>query len=94
MDEREYIVNEAEHGDLRPAKPRLIQLDIEPVTEGYVEIIDVKSGHRVVTAIELLSLANKRAGQGRRLYLKKRRDQQSAGVNTVEIDLCAEAGGC
>jgi hypothetical protein len=77
----------AENGDLLPAKPLLIHLDIEPVTEGYVEIIDVKSGHRVVTAIELLSLANKRAGQGRRLYLKKRRDQQSAGVNTVEIDL-------
>jgi Protein of unknown function (DUF4058) len=78
---------EAENGDLLPAKPLLIHLDIEPVTEGYVEIIDVKSGHRVVTAIELLSLANKRAGKGRRLYLKKRRDQQSAGVNTVEIDL-------
>jgi Protein of unknown function (DUF4058) len=78
---------ETENGDLLPAKPLLIHLDIEPVTEGYVQIIDVKSGHRVVTAIELLSLANKRAGKGRRLYLKKREDQQSAGVNTVEIDL-------
>ena len=78
---------EAENSDLLPAKPLLIHLDIEPVTEGYVEIIDVKSGHRVVTAIELLSLANKRPGKGRRLYLKKRKDQQSAGVNTVEIDL-------
>jgi Protein of unknown function (DUF4058) len=78
---------EAEHGELLPTKPLLIHLDIEPVTEGYIEIIDVKSGHRVVTAIELLSLANKRAGKGRRLYLKKRKDQQSAGVNTVEIDL-------
>jgi Protein of unknown function (DUF4058) len=76
-----------ENGDLLPAKPLLIHLDVEPVTEGYVEIIDVKSGHRVVTAIELLSPANKSAGKGRQLYLKKRRDQQSAGVNTVEIDL-------
>ena len=76
-----------ENGDLLPAKPLLIHLDIEPATEGYIEIIDVKSGHRVVTAIELLSLANKRPGKGRRLYLKKRKDQQSAGVNTVEIDL-------
>jgi len=76
-----------ENGDLIPAKPILIHLDVEPVTEGYVEIIDAKSGHRVVTAIELLSPANKRAGKGRRLYLKKRKDQQSAGVNTVEIDL-------
>ena len=87
MDEREYTVNEAEHGDLLPTKPLLIHLDIEPVTGGYIEIIDVKSEHRVVTAIELLSLANTRAGEGRRLYLKKRKDQQSAGVNTVEIDL-------
>jgi hypothetical protein len=87
MQEREYIANEAENGDLPSAKPLLIRLDIEPVTEGYVEIIDVESGHRVVTAIELLSLANKRAGKGQRLYLKKRKDQQTAGVNTVEIDL-------
>jgi hypothetical protein len=78
---------EAKNGDLVPAKPLLIHLDVEPVTEGYVEIIDVKSGHGVVTAIELLSPGNKRAGEGRRLYLKKRKDQQSAGVNTVEIDL-------
>jgi hypothetical protein len=87
MQEREYIPNDEENGDLLPAKPLLIHLDIEPVTEGYIEIIDVKSVHRVVTAIELLSLANKRPGNGRRLYLKKRKDQQSAGVNTVEIDL-------
>ena len=75
------------NGVLPPAEPILIHLDIEPVTEGYVEIIDVKSGHRVVTTIELLSIANKRPGQGRRLYLKKRKDQQAAGVNLVEIDL-------
>ena len=76
-----------ENGDLTPAEPLVIHLDLEPVTEGRVEIIDVKSGHRVVTAIEVLSPANKRPGEGRRLYLQKRRDQQSAGVNTVEIDL-------
>jgi Protein of unknown function (DUF4058) len=78
---------EMDSGVLSPAEPLLIHLDIEPVTEGYVEIIDVKSGHRVVTTIELLSVANKRAGEGRRLYLKKRKDQQAAGVNLVEIDL-------
>jgi Protein of unknown function (DUF4058) len=51
------------------------------------EIIDVKSGHRVVTAIEVLGPTNKRPGEGQRLYLQKREDQQSAAVNTVEIDL-------
>jgi hypothetical protein len=74
-------------GDLPPAEPILIHLDIEPVTEGYLEIIDVKSGHRVVTTIVLLSVANKRPGEGRRLYLKKRKDQRAAGVNLVEMDL-------
>jgi hypothetical protein len=78
---------ELDDGALQPAEPLLIHLDIQPVTEGFVEIIDVKSGHRVVTTIELLSIANKRPGPGRRLYLKKRKDQQAAGVNLVEIDL-------
>jgi hypothetical protein len=75
------------NGDPILDEPLLIHLDIEPVTEGYIEIIDVKSGHRVVTAIEVLSPTNKRPGEGQRLYLKKRDDQQSAAVNTVEIDL-------
>jgi Protein of unknown function (DUF4058) len=81
--------NEAEmaNGILSPARPLLIHLDIEPVTEGYVEIIDVKSGHRIVTTIELVSVANKRPGKGRRLYLKKRKDHQASGANLVEIDL-------
>ncbi len=78
---------ETGNGAVTPAEPFLIHLDVEPITEGYVEIIDVKSGHRVVTTIELLSVANKRPGEGRRLYLKKRKDHQAAGVNLVEIDL-------
>jgi Protein of unknown function (DUF4058) len=78
---------DAANGDPALDEPLFIHLNIEPVTEGYVEIIDVKSGHRVVTAIEVLSLSNKRPGQGQRLYLQKRDDQQSVGVNTVEIDL-------
>jgi len=78
---------EPANGAGAPAEPLLIHLDIEPVTEGYVEIVDVKSGHRVVTAIEVLSPTNKRLSEGQRLYLQKREDQQSAGVKTVEIDL-------
>jgi hypothetical protein len=70
-----------------PAEPILIHVDIEPITENYVEILDVKSGHRVVTAIEVLSPTNKRPTEGQRLYLKKRNDMKLAGVNTVEIDL-------
>jgi hypothetical protein len=65
----------------------LIHVDTEPTTESFVEIVDVKSGHRVVTAIEVLSPTNKRPSEGQRLYLKKRDDMKLAGVNNVEIDL-------
>jgi hypothetical protein len=74
-------------GELLLAEPIWIHLDIEPITENYVEIVDVKSGHRVVTAIEVLSPTNKRPGEGQRLYLKKRDDLKLSGANTVEIDL-------
>ncbi len=60
---------------------------IEHATEGYIEIVDVKSGHRVVTTIEVLSPTNKRPGEGQRLYLQKQADMKQAGVNIVEIDL-------
>ena len=78
---------EIDNGELVPAEPILIHVDIEPITENFIEIIDVKSGHRVVTAIEVLSPTNKRPTEGQRLYLKKRNDLKLAGVNTVEIDL-------
>jgi hypothetical protein len=74
-------------GKLVPAEPILIHFDVEPITESYLEIVDVKSGYRVVTAIEVLSPSNKRPTEGQRLYLKKRDDLKLAGVNTVEIDL-------
>jgi hypothetical protein len=70
-----------------PAEPILIHVDVEPTTESYIEIVDSKSGHRVVTAIGVLSPTNKRPTEGQRLYLKKREDLKLAGVNTVEIDL-------
>ena len=47
----------------------------------------MRSGHRVVTAIEVVSPTNKRAGEGKRLYLQKRQDMVLGGANTVEIDL-------
>jgi hypothetical protein len=69
------------------AEPLLVDLDVEPRTEGYIEVIDVRSGHRVVTSIEVISPGNKRPGDGRELYLQKRQDRLRAGVDTVEIDL-------
>jgi hypothetical protein len=73
--------------DVQLAEPLIIPLESEPITEGYIEIIDVGSGNRVVTAIELLSDANKSTGEGRELYRKKQRECVQAGVSLVEIDL-------
>ncbi len=52
-----------------------------------VEIVDLASGERVVTAIEVLSPANKLPGKAREAYRANQRDFIAAGVNFVEIDL-------
>jgi hypothetical protein len=65
----------------------LIHLGIEPITEAYIEVIDVKSGHRVITSIEVPCPSNKRPGEGQQLCLTKHHDLKRAGVNMVEIDL-------
>ena len=65
----------------------IIDIRIEPKTESYIEVLDLRSGNRVITTIEVISPTNKRAGEGRRLYVAKRQDMMRAGVNTVEIDL-------
>ena len=68
-------------------EPIIIYGDPEPPTEGFIEIIDVGSGNRVVTVIELLSASNKYAGDGQEKYLQKQREIRRATVNLVEIDL-------
>jgi len=67
--------------------PLVVHLDDEPLTQGYIEIIDAGSGNRVVTVIEFLSPSNKVPGEGQDLYLRKQREVRAAGVNLVEIDL-------
>lgn len=69
------------------AEPVVIPLPDEPVTQGYVEIIDVASGKKVITVIEVLSPANKLPGPGQEQYLQKQREVLAGGVNLVEIDL-------
>lgn len=65
----------------------VIHLENEPVTEGYVQIIDVASGGRIVTVIEFLSPTNKTPGEGQDLYLRKQREVREAGASLIEIDL-------
>lgn len=70
------------------AEPLVIVLESsEPIRQGFIEIIDLKSGRKVVTVIEVLSPSNKAAGPGRDLYLKKQTELRDGGVSLVEIDL-------
>ena len=69
------------------AEPCVVVLPSELRTERHIEIIDRNSGNRVVTAIELLSPANKCKGPGRDAYIRKQIEYIDGGVNLVEIDL-------
>ena len=76
----------ADTGGVAVAEPVLVRLPAE-ITERFIQIIDVRSGGRVVTVIELLSPANKLPGRGRAEYLRKQEQYVQGGVNLVEIDL-------
>lgn len=59
----------------------------DDVEEPYLEIVSPR-GKRLVTAVEVISLTNKRAGEkGRKTYQDKQREFALAGVNLIEIDL-------
>ncbi len=70
------------------ADPIIVHMDQdEPVRQGFIEIVDIKSGRRVVTVVEILSPPNKTTGPGRELYLKKQEELRAGRVSLVEIDL-------
>jgi hypothetical protein len=70
------------------AEPMIVHFeDSEPLRQGFIEIIDIKSGRRVVTVIEIVSPSNKARGPGRELYLKNQRELREGNVSSVEIDL-------
>ncbi len=68
-------------------EPFILQLPPDPVTESYLEIIDLSSGKKVVTAIEVLSPTNKTSGSGQDLYQQKQKEFLDGRVNLIEIDL-------
>jgi hypothetical protein len=59
----------------------------EPATETFLNVLEAGPGQRLITVIEILSLANKLAGDGQRQYRRKQQELASAGVSLVEIDL-------
>ncbi len=72
---------------LEPDAPTIFELHFEEEREPYLEIREAAAGHRIVTAIEVLSPDNKTAGAGRRSYLRKQEELWDSGANLVEIDL-------
>ncbi len=70
-----------------PVQPFTIILPLaKEIKQGYLEVRDLASSE-VVTAIEVLSPANKREGKGRKQYQAKREMILASGTNLVEIDL-------
>ena len=58
----------------------------EEVREGYLEIREAGTGE-VITVLEVLSPKNKRTGEGRSAYERKRRHVLASASHLVEIDL-------
>lgn len=76
------------HVLVRP--PILTAFKGEPLKQHFVEIIDMKFGEKVVTAIEVLSPENKRPSDGSMKFHAKQAEYRHARVNRVEIDLLRE----
>jgi hypothetical protein len=67
-------------------EPLIVENELD-VTEGFIQIIDVKDNHRVVTVIEFASPTNKISPTGRAKYRSKRIELLEGGVSVVEVDL-------
>jgi hypothetical protein len=70
-----------------PAEPVIVEYLDEPATETFINIIEAGPGQRLVTVIEILSLANKLPGERQQQYRQKQKELRDAGVSLVEIDL-------
>jgi hypothetical protein len=72
------------------ARPKQIRLPMPvEVKERYLEVREVGT-HQVITVIEVLSPKNKRKGEGRTAYEKKRQRVLGSASHLVEIDLLRE----
>ena len=89
------VVEYASRGEAEPLRelegtaeePVLLDLEDEPITETFLEIIDLGSGNRVVTVIEFLSPSNKNPGPNREQYRRKQHEVLTSDANLVKIDL-------
>ena len=68
-------------------QPQTVVLPLaEEVQERYLEIRETQTD-KVITLVELLSPKNKRPGEGREAYLRKRQRVLTSATHLVEIDL-------
>jgi len=74
-------------GGVAVAEPIFVEVADDPAIEGIIEIVDARAGSKLVTAIELLSVSNKRPGSGMEKYRQKQSEVVAAEANLVEIDL-------
>jgi hypothetical protein len=72
-------------------EPALVQVSPVEIHESYVAIVDVQSGQKIVTVIEVTSPSNKATGPGRESYLAKQREVLGSTAHLVEIDLLRTA---
>jgi Protein of unknown function (DUF4058) len=68
-------------------EPIIVEYRGEPATETFLNILEAGPGQRLITVIEILSLANKLAGPGQLQYRRKQQDLANAGVSLAKIDL-------
>lgn len=68
-------------------EPVIVEYRGEPATETYLHILEAGPSQRLISVIELLSMANKLPGEGQRQYRQKQRELRDADVSLVEIDL-------
>jgi hypothetical protein len=68
-------------------EPVIVEYLGEPAMETFLNILEAGPGQRLITVIEILSLANKLAGPGQRQYRRKQHELAAAGVSLVEIEL-------
>lgn len=83
-----YEVETPEAAEVEAPLVSPVVLTVPPAEhrEPFIEIFHTV-GDEVVTVIEVLSPANKTAGEGHRLYRSKQQAMQDGGVHLIEIDL-------
>jgi len=74
-------------------EPVLVDVHSSLEVDRFVQIVDIRNGNRVVTAIEILSPGNKSSGLFNEAYRRKLSDYVVGEVNVVEVDLLRSPRG-